>query len=97
MITDVLDNNAGNIIETSSKKQAEGARNFLSVASRKDYAIQTALELIKSKTEEMFLDQVKKPYIAVRQGGHIETMSIYSADFEKWLTASILFQNQKCK
>lgn len=94
MITDVLDNNAGNIIETSSKKQAEAARNFLSVASRKDYAIQTALELIKSKTEEMFLDQVKKPYIAVRQGGHIETMSIYSADFEKWLTAAYYFKTK---
>jgi hypothetical protein len=94
MIIDVLDNNAGKIIETSSKKQAEAARNFLSVASRKDYAIQSALELVKSKTEEMFLDQVKKPFIAVTQEGHIETMSIYGADFEKWLTAAYYFKTK---
>jgi hypothetical protein len=94
MIIDVLDNNAGKIIETSSKKQAEAARSFLSVASRKDYAIQSALELVKSKTEEMFLDQVKKPFIAVTQEGHIETMSIYGADFEKWLTAAYYFKTK---
>jgi hypothetical protein len=93
MITDVLDSNAGKLIKQISDER-EYAGLYAS-ASRKEIPIILALEMVRSKTVELFLDQVKKPYIAIKQEDHIETMPIQSRTFGDWLTATFYFENKQ--
>ena len=39
---------------------------------------------------ELFLDEVKAPYAAIRVNEHVETMPIESKRFEDWVGAGIL-------
>jgi hypothetical protein len=63
--------------------------------SRKDIPVILALEMVKSKTVELFLDQVKKPYIAIKQEDHTQTMPIQSRTFGDWLTATFYFESKQ--
>jgi len=46
-----------------------------------------ALELVKDKLIDIFLDEVKAPYAVIKVDGHIETMAIKSQRFEDWAGA----------
>ena len=92
MITDVLDNDAGKLIKQISDEQEEAQIRGITT---KDYVIASALEMIKSKTVELFLDQVKKPYIAIKQEDYTQTMPIQSKTFEDWLTATYYFESKQ--
>ena len=63
--------------------------------SKKDIPVILALEMVKSKTVELFLDQVKKPYIAIKQEDHTQTMPVQSRMFGDWLTATFYFESKQ--
>jgi hypothetical protein len=88
MITDVLDDNAAQIINVFEKQTEE---DELHAGSERDFTIASALKMVKKKTAELFLDEVKKPFIAVKEDGHIETMAIESKKFIDWLGGTYYF------
>jgi hypothetical protein len=92
MLTDVLDSNAGKLIKQISYER-EYAGHIST--SRKDIPVILALEMVKSKTVELFLDQVKKPYIAIKQEDHTQTMPVQSRTFGDWLTATFYFESKQ--
>jgi hypothetical protein len=92
MITDVLDNNAGKLIKQISDEQEEAE---IQAATTKDFAIASALEMVRSKIVELFLDQVKKPYIAIKEEDYTRTMPIQSKTFEDWITATYYFESKQ--
>jgi hypothetical protein len=69
MLTDILDENSSCVIRCLDEKNAT------------DVGTQ-AIEIIKEKVVELFLDEVKTPYAAIRINDHIETMPIDDGRFE---------------
>jgi hypothetical protein len=49
-----------------------------------------ALEVIRSKCSELFVDQIGEPYAAIKVRDHIETIPIRSNRFKDWIVKSIL-------
>ena len=43
------------------------------------------LELVNNKVVDLFLDETKKPYAAIKIDNHVETMPIESNRFEDWI------------
>ena len=84
MLTDALDDNNGKVMECFfSQRNGNGNDD----QDRKDKEA-VALELIKGKVVELFLDEVKAPYAAIRVNEHVETMPIESKRFEDWVGAA---------
>lgn len=44
-----------------------------------------ALELVKAKCNELFIDQYTKPYAVIRVNSHAETLSLQSQKFRNWI------------
>lgn len=80
MLTDSLDNNH------------EGVLGFVFGGDKTRKGV-NALALIKAKTLDLFLDETKTPYVAVKVAGHVETMPLESRRFEDW--ASTVYYNYK--
>ena len=72
MLTDTLDNNYEEILNfVFENSESENGTN--------------ALALVNEKVVELFLDETKTPYAAIRQGDHLETIPIESKRFEDWV------------
>jgi hypothetical protein len=54
-----------------------------------------ALDLVKDKIMDLFLDEVKAPYATIKIDGHIETMSIKGQRFEDWIGALYYHHNKE--
>jgi hypothetical protein len=94
MLTDALDDNNEKVMECFfSKGNGNGNNND---QDRKDKE-SVALELTKEKIFELFLDEVKTPYAAIRVNDHIETMSIDSKRFEDWVGAAYYYYKKEGK
>jgi hypothetical protein len=95
MITDVLDNNAGKLIkQISDEQELVGERTSV---SRREIPVIMALAMVKSKTVELFLDQVKKPFIAIKQDDYTTVMPIHSRTFGDWVTATYYFEARQAE
>jgi hypothetical protein len=81
MLTDTLDNNYKEILKFVYEDNGTG--NGLD-----------ALALVNEKVIELFLDETKTPYAAIRQGDHLETVPIESKRFEDWV-GSMCYHYQK--
>ena len=92
MITDVLDNNAARIIPIF--QQSVEANEDVQTATAKDHTIASALNMVKKMTVELFLDEVKKPFIAIKREDHTETIPIDSKTFTDWLTGKFYFYHK---
>lgn len=75
MLTDVLDNNSEKVMQCLYDRINDRDRTSDSNA--------TALDLVKDKIINLFLDEVKAPYVTLKVDGHIETMFIKSQRFEE--------------
>jgi hypothetical protein len=92
MFLDVLDSNAGKLIKQISDEKLQEATWR---TNKKDLNISHALSMVKAKTVELFLDQVKKPFIAIKMPeDYIQTIAIQSRTFEDWLTATYYFESK---
>ena len=78
MLTDIIDENNSKVVAC------------LDEGNTIDDDIQ-AIDVIKEKVVEPFLDEVKTPYIAVRINEHIETMPIDDQRFEDFVGASYYY------
>ncbi|MGC2573013.1 MAG: hypothetical protein WA364_15995, partial [Candidatus Nitrosopolaris sp.] len=82
MLTDALDNNNEKVLQCFYDQIKDG--NNANAASDKNAV---ALELVKGKIKDLFLDEVKAPYAVIKVDGHMETMAIKSQRFEDWVGA----------
>ncbi|HXX98611.1 MAG TPA: hypothetical protein VEL11_16030, partial [Candidatus Bathyarchaeia archaeon] len=89
MLTDALDNNNEKVmqclydqIKDENNGNAAGDKNAV------------ALELVKGKIIDLFLDEVKAPYATIKVDGHIETMS-KGQRFEDWIGALYYHHNKE--
>jgi hypothetical protein len=71
MLEDALDNNYQKVMEC--------------IFSTNDDKEALALDLTKSKIVDLFVDEVKTPYAAIRVSEHIGTMPINGRKFEDWI------------
>ena len=81
MLTDTLDSNYEEILKFVYEDNGTG--NGLN-----------ALALVNEKVIELFLDETKTPYAAIRQDDHLETVPIESKRFEDWV-GSMCYHYQK--
>jgi hypothetical protein len=79
MLSDVLDDNNEKVMQCLYDRIKE--ENTGSDRSA------VALELVKGKVVDIFLDEVKAPYAVIKVDGHIETVPIKSQRFEDWIGA----------
>jgi hypothetical protein len=92
MLTDTLDDNNENIIEGCLNKKDEEDDDY---DIFNDNSKRTSpLELAKEKIVELFLDEVKTPFAAIRVDDHVETMPIESKRFEDWIGAAYYYYNR---
>jgi hypothetical protein len=80
MLTDALDDNNQKIMEcyfAQMNKDSNGSDDRAAVA----------LELVKDKIVDIFLDEVKAPYAVIKVNEHVETVPIKNERFEDWLGA----------
>jgi hypothetical protein len=84
MLTDVIDKNNSEVVA------------YLDEDTNTDYGIQ-AIEIIKERVVELFLDEVKTPYVAVRINDHIETMPIDDERFEDLVGALYYYYKKEQK
>jgi hypothetical protein len=81
MLTETLDNNYQKVLDYVFEK--DEMKEQIS-----------ALELVNERVVDSFLDETKAPYVAIRQGGRIETIPIESKRFEDWV-GSMYYHQQK--
>jgi hypothetical protein len=79
MLTDALDDNNEKIMQCFYDQVKEESNGSDRTA--------VALELVKGKTVDIFLGEVKGPYAVIKVDGHIETVPIKSERFEDWIGA----------
>lgn len=100
MIKDSLDDNSDKIINNfyfdkaepngnGNRSGAEGAKN-----NAQAQRIGIAFGIINRMKVQVFPDEVRAPYIAIRVNDHVETMSIMNQTFEDWL-GSTYYENCK--
>ena len=90
MIKDALDDNSDKIIDNfyfdkagpNGNKGTELEGGGYSAAAQR---VAIALSIIKDRMVQVFPDEVKAPYIAIRVNDHVETMPIKSQTFEDWM------------
>jgi hypothetical protein len=87
MLTDTLDDNNEKVMECFFSSNSTGS-NGITGDLKGDNKDAAALELAKSKIAELFLDEVKIPYAAIKEDEHIETIPIDSTKFEDWIGAA---------
>jgi hypothetical protein len=87
MLTDVLDNNNEKVMQCLCDQIKEESSGSDSNA--------IALDLVKEKIIDVFLDEVKSPYATIKVDGHIETMSIKGQRFEDWIGALYYRHNKE--
>ena len=88
MIKDALDDNSDKIIDNfyfdkagpNGSTEPEGG-GYSAAAQR----VAIALSIVKDRMVQVFPDEVKVPYIAIRINEHVETMPIKSQVFEDWM------------
>src|SRR5215813_6830438 len=86
MLKDALDDNNEKVMQcyySQIKEESNGSDRTA-----------VALELVKSKIVDIFLDEVKAPYVVIKVDGHIETVPIKSERFEDWIGA-LYYNHQK--
>ena len=71
MLTDTLDSNYEKVLQFVYGDQVTDRVN--------------PLELVNNKVVDLFLDETKKPYAAIKIDNHVETMPIESNRFEDWI------------
>lgn len=79
MLTDALDNNNEKIMQCLYERMKDRDRTSDSNA--------IALDLVRDKIIDLFLDEVKAPYATIKVDGHTETVSIKGQRFEEWVGA----------
>ena len=100
MIKDSLDDNSDKIIDNfyfdkagpngnGNRSGVEGAKN-----NAQAHRIGIANGIVNRMKVQVFPDEVRAPYIAIRVNDHVETMSIMSQTFEDWL-GSNYYENCK--
>ena len=95
LLTDLMDENAGKIIDMFGITRTNETNQALGVAeSRKEQVVSIALDFVEKQTVKLFLNQVNTPYIAVKVKNHTETMPLISQTFEDWLPATF-YNHQK--
>ena len=92
ILTDTLDDNNEKVIkclfsEGVGEGEEENGYNFDNGSSKGV----NALELVKEKIAELFLDEVKTPYAAIKVEDHIETIAIGCKGFEDWIGATYYY------
>ena len=90
MLTDALDNNNEKIMQCLYD-QRNGEDNG-NAGSDKNAV---ALELVKDRIIDTFLDEVKAPYAVIKVDGHIETVPIKSQRFEDWIGALYYYHEKE--
>jgi hypothetical protein len=90
LIKDALDDNSDKIIDNFyfDRSGTNGNRYELGEVAGYSAAAQrvaTALTIAKGRIVQVFPDEVKVPYIALKVNDHVETMPIKSQSFEDWM------------
>jgi hypothetical protein len=88
MLTDTLDDNNEKIIESLLRKGEEEDDYDINNGNSKKTS---PLELVKEKIVELFLDEVKTPYAAIKVDDHVETIPVGSTRFEDWVGAAYYY------
>ncbi len=82
MLTEIIDENYNNVITCLDDDSSVDDET-------------EAIELIKEKVVELFLDEVKEPYVAVRVNEHIETIPIDDQRFEDFAGALYYYSKKE--
>jgi hypothetical protein len=90
MIKDSLDDNSDKIIDNFYFDKAgpdgdKGSKLESGGYSAAAQRVAIALTIVKDRMVQVFPDEVKAPYIAIRVSDHVETMPIQSQTFEDWM------------
>ena len=84
MITDAIDDNHEKIMEC-----------IINSSSGSDYVQSSALEFVKTKIQETFLDEVNAPFTAIKVDNHIETIPIDNTKFGDWVGATYYYHQKE--
>jgi hypothetical protein len=88
MLTDALDENNEKVMQCLYDRIKQE-----NIGSDRNAVV--ALELVRDKMIDLFLDEVKAPYAVIKVDGHIETVPIKSQKFEDWAGALYYYHEKE--
>jgi hypothetical protein len=84
MLCDVADNTAEKILKLRLNRQEEKEKedeNNEKIGSKS----RRLLSIVEEQCVELFVDQYREPYAAVKIGGHMETLNLNHTRFRNWI------------